>query len=70
MTAKKPAKKKSTKKPAGMFLEFEGSVAIVDRDKNGKEERSEIEGEVILQLVLHALKAGVRSQEEKSASSA
>jgi len=57
--------KKSKPKLKSTDLRLDGSVSVVETYSDGTEKSEEIEGKLVLQLVLQAIKDGLNSLELK-----
>lgn len=56
---------KKTKKDSNLSLEIVGAIYTVEKFPNGLESREEIDGKLILELVLWAIEEGVNTIENK-----
>mgnify|MGYP003393655365 CR=1 FL=1 len=54
------------KKQTGMTLELDGKVFLVDRQPGKRAVKTEIDGAVVLQIVLAALSEGLRLREARN----
>jgi hypothetical protein len=63
-TKKKAAKKKDESK---MTIELDGKIYLVDYQPGKKPVKTEIDGRIVLQLVLQAIIAGIDSAEREEA---
>ena len=51
---------------AQLLLELEGKVSIVEKDDDGKElSRGEIDGDICLKILMHAIEEGLTLLEKK-----